>query len=165
MLRLVSCAVSPAVTLDRQDVVWGGQMPGQPILLKALLRERHWQNYATFCAEYDKVARRIDSNLVHTYPSRAQLHRWLTGALRSLPYADHCRVLEEMFPGWSATQLFQPSAPELLYADRQPPGVGPGSQSAIGPPVFAAPSVGLRPFIEHAFTCAHVRIDFAGFSG
>ena len=41
-------------------------MPEQPILLKALLRERHWQNYATFCAEYDKVARRIDPNLVQT---------------------------------------------------------------------------------------------------
>lgn len=44
----------------------GDEMPEQPILLKALLRERHWQNYATFCAEYDKVARRIDPNLVQT---------------------------------------------------------------------------------------------------
>jgi hypothetical protein len=140
-------------------------MPGQPILLKALLRERHWQNYATFCAEYVKVARRIDLNLIHTYPSRAQLHRWLTGSLRGLPYADHCRVLEEMFPGWSAAQLFQPSTPELLYTDGQAPGAGPRSPSAIGPPVFAAPSVGLRPFIEHAFTSEHVSIDFAGFSG
>ena len=34
-----------------------------------------------------------------------------------------------------------------------------------GPPVFAAPSVGLRPFIEQAFTREHVTIDFAGFSG
>jgi len=31
--------------------------------------------------------------------------------------------------------------------------------------VFAAPSVGLRPFIEQAFTREHVTIDFAGFSG
>ncbi len=140
-------------------------MPGQPILLKALLRERHWQNYATFCAEYDKVARRIDPDLVRTYPSRAQLHRWLTGSLRGLPYPDHCRVLEEMFPGWSAAQLFQPSSPELIYAGGQAPIGGAGSSGIAGPPVFAAPSVGLRPFIEQAFTCEHIRIDFAGFSG
>jgi hypothetical protein len=25
-------------------------MPERPILLKLLLRERHWQNYGTFCA-------------------------------------------------------------------------------------------------------------------
>ena len=81
------------------------------------------------------------------------------------PLPDHCRVLEEMFPGWSAAQLFQPSTPELLYADRPPPGAGPGSPNTLGPPVFVAPSVGLRPFIEHAFTSEHVRIDFAGFSG
>jgi hypothetical protein len=29
-------------------------MSERPILLKLLLRERHWQNYGTFCAEYDK---------------------------------------------------------------------------------------------------------------
>ncbi len=140
-------------------------MPEQPILLKVLLRERHWQNYSTFCVAYDKAARCIDPDLAGTFPSRAQLHRWLTGSLRSLPYADHCRVLEEMFPGWSAAQLFQHSTPELLYADRHAPNGGPVHAAAVGPPVFAAPSIGLRPFIEHAFTSAHVRIDFAGFSG
>jgi hypothetical protein len=140
-------------------------MPGQPILLKALLRERHWQNYTRFCAEYDKAAQRIDASLIQTYPSRTQLHRWLTGALRSLPYPDHCRVLEAMFPGWTADQLFQPSSPELLYADGRSPGSSAGRTVAAGPPVFAAPSVGLRPFIEHAFTQDHVSIDFAGFSG
>ena len=31
--------------------------------------------------------------------------------------------------------------------------------------MFAAPSVGMRPFIEQAFTVEHVTIDFAGFSG
>jgi len=70
-----------------------------------------------------------------------------------------------MFPGWTAAQLFQPASPELLYADRQIPGARPGSPGMAGPPVFAAPSVGLRPFIEQAFTSGHVRIDFAGFSG
>ena len=138
----------------------------QPIMLKVLLGQRHWQNYATFCAEYDKAARRIDSDLGQTFPSRAQLHRWLNGALRSLPYAEHCRVLEEMFPGWTAEQLFQPSTPELLYAGGQTGGNGiPAPAGTSGPPVFAAPSIGIRPFVEQAFAREHVTIDFAGFSG
>jgi hypothetical protein len=141
-------------------------MPQRPVMLKVLLGQRHWQNYATFCAEYDKAARRVDGDLSQTFPSRAQLHRWLTGSLRSLPYAEHCRVLEEMFPGWTAEQLFQPSTPELLYAGGPPGGNGGTARAgASGPAVFAAPSVGLRPFIEQAFAREHVTIDFAGFSG
>ena len=140
-------------------------MPQQPIMLKVLLGQRHWQNYATFCAEYDKAATRTDPDLVGSYPSRAQLHRWLTGALRSLPHAGHCRVLEEMLPGWTAEQLFQPATPELLYAGSQHTGAGPIPPGPAGPPVFAAPSVGIRPFMEQAFAREHVTIDFAGFSG
>jgi hypothetical protein len=125
-------------------------------MIKVLLREKHWQNYSTFCAEYDKAARRIDPDLAGRYPSRAQLHRWLTGAVRSLPYADHCRVLEEMFPGWTAEQLFRPSTGERPLT--------------LGTPVVMTPasvvlSTGLRPYIEQAFTAEHVAIDFAGFSG
>jgi len=134
----------------------------QPIMLKVLLGQRHWQNYATFCAEYNKAASKLDPGLKQTFPSRAQLHRWLSGSLRSLPYADHCRVLEEMFPGWTAEQMFQPATPELLYAG------GNGitrSAGAPGPPVFAAPSVGIRPFVEQAFAREHISVDFAGFSG
>ena len=109
-------------------------------MLKVLLRDHHWQNYSTFCAEYDKAAHQIDPKLAGSYPSRAQLHRWLSGTLRGLPYADHCRVLEEMFPGWTAEQLFQPATTELAL------------QAPAGPAVFAAPSTGLRPFIEQAFS-------------
>jgi hypothetical protein len=141
-------------------------VPQQPIMLKVLLGQRHWQNYATFCSEYDKAAARTDPDLVHSYPSRAQLHRWLTGSLRSLPHAGHCRVLEEMLPGWTAEQLFQPATPELLYAGAQPGSPALATQAAAsGPPVFAAPSVGIRPFVEQAFAREHVAIDFAGFSG
>ena len=140
-------------------------MPEQAIMLKVLLRERHWQNYSTFCAEYDKAAGNVDSKLAGSYPSRAQLHRWLSGALRNLPYAEHCRVLEDMFPGWTAEQLFQPATTELLFANGQAPGgpMRPGAHA--GPPVFAAPSMGIRPFMEQAFAREHVTIDFAGFSG
>ena len=141
-------------------------MPEQAIMLKVLLRERHWQNYSTFCTQYDKAAGKVDSNLAGGYPSRAQLHRWLSGALRNLPYADHCRVLEEMFPGWTAEQLFQPATSDLTFANGQAQGTtAAAGRPIVGPPVFAAPSIGLRPFIEQAFAREHVVIDFAGFSG
>ena len=141
-------------------------MTTQPIMLKVLSGQRHWQNYATFCAEYDKAARKLDPALAGTFPSRPQLHRWTSGALRGLPYPGHCRVLEEMFAGWTAEQLFQPATPELLYAGGQASGSGISpSASPAGPPVFAAPSVGIRPFIEQALAREHVSIDFAGFSG
>jgi hypothetical protein len=80
----------------------------QDIRLKYLLEQRHWQTYRTFCLEYDKAARVIDRSLVGTYPSRAQFHRWLAGALKGLPFPEHCRVLEALLPGWSARQLFEP---------------------------------------------------------
>ena len=140
-------------------------MPEQPVLLKVLTGQRHWQTYGTFCAEYDKAARQIDTGPARTHPSRAQHHRWLNGLLTGLPYPDHCRVLEAMFPGYTAEQLFQRATPELLYAGGQGNGhTAPGTVSS-GPPVFAAPSVGIRPFIEQAFHRDHVSVDFAGLSG
>jgi len=140
-------------------------LPNQPVLLKVLIGQRHWQNYGTFSAEYDKAAGQLDSNLARTHPSRAQLHRWTNGALKGLPYPDHCRVLEVMFPGYTAEQLFSPSTPELLYAGSQANGHAVANAPSSGPPIFAAPSVGIRPFIEQAFQRDHVSVDFAGFSG
>jgi hypothetical protein len=140
-------------------------MPQPPILLKALLRQNHWHQYATFCTQYDKAAKRIDDDLAGHYPSRAQLHRWLSGAVRSLPYPDHCRVLEEMFPGWTAEQLFAPCPPQAHPASPyQPPGPATHADSP-GQDATATPSIGIRPYIERAFTAEHVTIDFAGFSG
>jgi hypothetical protein len=138
-------------------------MPAPPLQLKTLLSERRWQTYGTFCTEYDKAARRIDHDLPGTYPSRAQFYRWLTGTLRGLPYPDHCRVLEEMLPGWTADQLFQPAPPPRLGAHER--AHLDAAQPDMSPPGFAGPPVDLRPFIEEAFTRDDVSIDFAGFSG
>ncbi|WP_066940252.1 DUF5919 domain-containing protein [Microtetraspora fusca] len=88
-------------------------MTEQSIVLKSLLRQRHWQTYGTFCREYDKAAKKVDPALQGRWPSRAQLHRWLSGELKGLPYSDHCRVLEAMFPGLSAAELFAQSTPEI----------------------------------------------------
>lgn len=117
-------------------------MTAHPVLLKLLLRQRHWQKHSTFCREFDKAAGSVDPELVGTWPSRAQLHRWCSGELKGLPYPDACRVLEKMFPGWSAEQLFEPCTleqwetlarhdVELVGADdREPPLVGNGGRSA-----------------------------------
>src|SRR4029077_608220 len=69
-----------------------------------------------------------------------------------------------MRPAGTTEHLFQHAASQLLSANGRISSPGPEPGQA-GPPVFAAPSVGLRPFLEQAFTCEHVTIDFAGFSG
>src|SRR3984957_3310960 len=113
-------------------------MSEQPVMLKILLRDKHWQNYSTFCAEYDKAAHRIDPDLAGRHPSRAQLHRWLTGAVRSLPYADRCRVPEEMCPRATADQLFRPP-------NSEPPCPRPVS-ATVTCPASLLRSTGLPPY-------------------
>jgi hypothetical protein len=78
----------------------------KPIMLKVLLQYRHLQTHRAFCREYDKVAAAIDPALRGGWPSKAQFYRWLSGGLVGLPYADHCRILEGMFPDWKVDQLF-----------------------------------------------------------
>jgi hypothetical protein len=116
-------------------------------MLKALLRERHWQTYTTFCKEYDKVAMKIDSSLVGTWPSRGHFGRWLAGDLKGLPHPDHCRVLVAMFPGLTAEQLFSQAGSALSVVavrrgDQEVPG-GMTAQSvatATRPPGNDVPS-------------------------
>jgi hypothetical protein len=78
-----------------------------PTYLKGLLQARHLQTHASFCREYDRLARELDPALVGKWPSRVTLHRWMTGGVKRLPYPDHCRILEGMFRGWTAEQLLQ----------------------------------------------------------
>ena len=82
-------------------------------LLKVLLERRRWAAHRTFTAEYDRAAKAIDPRLVGGAPSRAQLHRWVTGQVTKLPYEHNCRVLEAMFAGWTAEQLFAPPPADL----------------------------------------------------
>jgi hypothetical protein len=83
------------------------RVPPKPIVLKALLQQRHLQTHSAFCREYERVATEVDPTLRRGWPSKAQFYRWLSGDLIGLPYADHCRILEGMFPGWKVDQLFQ----------------------------------------------------------
>lgn len=90
-------------------------MSGQPTLLSVLLQNKGLHRYGSFCIAYDKAARALDGK-PGVAPSRAQFHRWLTGELRSIPYTDHCRVLEHMIAGYSASQLFAPCPDGVIPA-------------------------------------------------
>ncbi len=95
-------------------------MPERHVRLKDALRARRWTAYRTFCREYDRAAKAVDSDLVGSYPSRAQLHRWMTGEVKRLPYPDHCRVLEQMLSGWTAEQLFERCLPPCPQSSTKP---------------------------------------------
>lgn len=82
-------------------------MNAKLVVLKVLLQHRHLQTHRAFCREYDKVAAAVDPTLRGAWPSKAQFYRWLSGELVGLPFPDHCRILEGMFPDWKVDQLFQ----------------------------------------------------------
>ncbi|GAA1273282.1 hypothetical protein GCM10009677_28040 [Sphaerisporangium rubeum] len=86
-------------------------MSGRLTLLKALLMKRHQVTHRAFCLEYDKVARSIDRTLVGSSPSKEAFNRWVNGRVRTKPQADHCRVLERMFPGHTVAELLGPYDP------------------------------------------------------
>lgn len=102
------------------------------ILLKVLLKQRHLHVYSAFAREYDKVARKLDRELIGSGPSKAQFYRWISGELTTLPYSHHCRVLESMFPDWGVEQLFQPYSGSLDFVPK--PGVAPVPPAATPPP-------------------------------
>ena len=103
-------------------------------LLRELLRERHLK-YETFCAEYERAALRVAPEDVA--PSRAQYYRWLSGQLRGgAPYPDACRVLEAMFPPWTAADL----------VGSRSPGRPGGARDGQGP------AGGLLAAVPHSFT-------------
>lgn len=134
-------------------------MNTKPIVLKALLQQRHMQTHSAFCREYDKVAADVDSTLKGGWPSRAQFYRWLSGDLIGLPYTDHCRILEKMFPGWKVDQLFQvrdggiefipePLTPQIKTATTLP--TAPIAQEADQVVAFHQ-SLGLLASVPHSF--------------
>ncbi len=77
-------------------------------LLRELTRQRHLR-YESFRTLYRQAASQVAPDDVP--PSKAQYYRWLNGDIKGgIPYPDACRVLETMFPPWTAGDLFRPSA-------------------------------------------------------
>ena len=93
-------------------------MAERSTLFKELLLGRHWQKFETFRAEFLKAAAQIAPELTKAAPSKAQYYRWLTGQLTTgRPYPDACRVLEAMFPGRTAEELFRPADRSVIQND------------------------------------------------
>lgn len=113
-------------------------------LLKVLLKARHLHVYSAFAREYRKVAGKIDRELAHTGPSKAQFYRWISGDLIKLPHSQHCRVLETMFPDWTVGQMFEPYSGSLEFVPEagnkpavpQPPSLTP----VASPPATNTPA-------------------------
>ncbi|MEU6564798.1 DUF5919 domain-containing protein [Nocardia nova] len=89
-------------------------------MLKALLQKRHLQTVSAFNREYDAAASKIDPTAVGAGPKKAQFYRWLSGNISTLPYPHHCRVLQNMFPGWTVEELFSNHVEGMNLSDRAP---------------------------------------------
>lgn len=76
------------------------------IALKSLLQQRHLHEYSEFVVEYERRARELDLPRHASAPTKAQYYRWVGGHIQNLPRGYHCLVLERMFPGWTARELF-----------------------------------------------------------
>ena len=125
-------------------------MSERPLLLKVLLRERHWQNYATFTAEYDKAARRIDPDLAGATPAAPNCTAGSPARSAACRTPTTAACWRRCSPAGPLSSYSSPP-PETMYASGRSSGPLRPEPGTTGPPVFAAPSVGLRPFIEQAF--------------
>jgi hypothetical protein len=81
--------------------------------LRTLLQQQYLHAYQDFVAEYRRCAKDLDSPREVVPPTKSQYYRWISGQVRTLPHPYHCRVLEQMFPGWSAQELFRPPGQRL----------------------------------------------------
>lgn len=168
-LAIVSCSTSlpPLVSRGLLNVIVSSRLSwrrgsialdAKPVVLKVLLQHRHLQTHRAFCREYDRVAAKVDSTLRGGWPSKAQFYRWLAGELVGLPYPDHCRILESMFPGWTVNQLFQiydggiDFIPEPDKVRTPPPGIHP-----VPPAGHAAGTLSTR--LESVKEALHAPID------
>ncbi|MET7773409.1 hypothetical protein [Nocardia sp. NPDC005366] len=111
--------------------------------LKAMLRERFWYTHSKFRHEFDKAAAEHAPWMVGHAPARGTLARWCSGGLKDLPYPDYCQVLEAMFPGVEAREMFGPAQPRTngrrpLPTPPPPPAPNPqprpGERGADTPP-------------------------------
>lgn len=85
----------------------------------SLLRGRGW-TYGRFARESRALAEEL--RLDDPTPQRKQFDRWRFGKIKGLPHAEACEVLERMFPGLTAQELFTLVAPAPVPAAWHEPG-------------------------------------------
>lgn len=106
-------------------------------VLKALLTQRHLHEYLAFSAEYRRIARELELPRSAEPPTKATYYHWLSGQLKALPRGYHCLVLEQMFSGWTAKDLFSPGEARRARAAND------GLLSPITPAILAEELAGL----------------------
>ena len=107
------------------------------IALKSLLQQRHLHEYSEFVAEYERCATELDLPRQASAPTKAQYYRWVGGHIRNLPRGYHCLVLERMFNGWTARELFDHNQPQHTSATTE------ALLSSVAPAVEPAELAGL----------------------
>lgn len=103
-------------------------------LLKILLDARHMHAYSEFIAEYKRLAKELDLPRNAVPPTKSQYYRWVGGQVRTLPQGHHCVVLERMFPGRTAQELFgheRPRDAAAVVDDDVLAGIEPGLDPAL----------------------------------
>ncbi|WP_436776888.1 hypothetical protein [Yinghuangia sp. YIM S09857] len=80
------------------------------------MTRRHWQVYETFRHHYERAAEALseregDRRVRGLTVSKRQFERWYGGELKTRPYPDQCRVLEELFD-CPVDELLAPARPE-----------------------------------------------------
>jgi hypothetical protein len=130
-----------------------------PTLLRVLVTERHWQKFPTFERQFRRAAAELarqqgEPELAKVSVSARQFERWYSGALKTEPYPDACRVLEFMF-GHPVRQLFAPAreAARDTSARSASPPLGVAAPADRGGGLLAA-SEDVRLDIADALTCA-----------
>jgi hypothetical protein len=136
--RLISPCLTAVIVSSRLEPEGGLTLKAKPVVLKVLLQQRHLQTHTAFCREYDRIAAAVDPSLRGGWPSRAQFYRWLSGDLVGLPYADHCRILEAMFPDWRADRLFEANDGSIGFIPE--PSASPTQSPTIQPIPSSAPA-------------------------
>src|SRR4051794_12288727 len=146
-----SAAVSdPGVNVRASAHRGGGSMPRT--LLGRLLTERGLHSHAEFVREYRKAAQALGDRGAGPGPSRAQLHRWVSGRIAGLPQPHHRHVLAAMFPGYGVRQLLAPGAGS---GHGGPAALLPAAGAAAAPPgALVAPGLQLYPD-RPSFVTAH----------
>jgi hypothetical protein len=94
-------------------------MSERPTLLRMLVGQRHWQKYEIFRRQYENAANDLatkanDPGLRGLSIAKRQFERWLAGNLKTMPYPDHCRVLEHLFDR-SIDELLAPVTQEPVH--------------------------------------------------
>jgi transcriptional regulator with XRE-family HTH domain len=114
---------APARSADRSQQPGPPPEPSKPTLLRALIAQRHWQNFRTFERQFRRAARDLaererDPDLAKVTISSRQWERWYSGNVKTEPYPDASRVLEQMF-GYPVQQLLAIAETSSKQPDEQ----------------------------------------------